>query len=160
MIYGFDCDDVNEGTAALLVYAIWRSRDRQRFKITPDVWSQVERFTKASAKRAETLPQFIERLKPRLMCGTIHPRAMEAGIRGSIPLVETSDGAFIQVSAPPEQREFLTGVLRDCDQRRVLDLLYRETSWIILLVRDRLERERPIERRFETALDEIDGEAA
>jgi hypothetical protein len=27
----------------------------------------------------------------------------------------------------------------------VLDVLYRKTSWVIALVRDRLERERPLE---------------
>src|SRR5690606_15931143 len=153
---GFDTDDRNAATAALLVYAVWRSRDRQRFRVTPDVWGQVERFVKASAKRSTTIPRFLETLKPRLMCATIHPRAMEAGLRGAIPMVETADGAFIQPAADPEQREFLTRVLESVDHRAVLDVLYRETTWVILLVRDRLERERPIERRFETALDQLE----
>lgn len=160
-VYGFDCDDPDEAVAALLVYAIYRSRDRRRYKVTPTMWSQIEGFVKASAKRATTIPLFIESLKPRLMCGTISPQAMTIGIRGSIPLVEVGDGVLIQLGdEQPEQREFLTGIRARCDERRVVDLLYRETSWIILLVRDRLERERPIERRFETALDTIGAEDA
>lgn len=155
MIYGFDCDDRDVATASLLVYVVWRSRDRARFKVTPDVWGQVERFTKASAKRASTLPRFIETLKPRLLCATLHPRAMEVGITGTIPLVEAPGGTFVQLEPEVGQREFLTGVLAAANERRVLDLLYRETAWIVLLVRDRLERERPIERRFDTVLDAI-----
>lgn len=157
MIYGFDTDNRSQATAALLVYATWRSRDRGRLKITPDIWSQVERFTKASAKRARTIPQFLEALKPRLMCGTLHPRAMAVGIKGAIPLVRTQTGEIIQMAARTEQREFLTAALAGIDEKAVLDTLYQETSWIILLVRDRLERERPIEDRFETALDTDDA---
>lgn len=93
------------------------------------------------------------------MCGTIHPRAMEVGITGEIPLVRSSHGELIQLATPPEQREFLTRVLAGVDHKRVVDLLYRETSWIILLVRDRLERERPIESRFDSVLS-VDGETA
>lgn len=157
MRFGFDTADDETATAALLVYAVWRSRDRQRFKITPDVWGQVERFTKSAAKRADSLPRFLELLKPRLLCATLHPAAMAVGLSGTIPLVETAGGAFIQLDAPDGQREFLTRVLAGCDHQRVLDLLYRETAWIILLTRDRLERERPIEQRFETALDAIEA---
>lgn len=156
--YGFDTDDRDLATAALCVYAIYRSRDRKRFKITPDLWAQIERFVKASAKRADSIPRFLEALKPRLACDTIHPRAMAVGVKG-VPTVTFSDGSFAELgSEQAEQREFLTGVLAGCDQRRVIDALYRETAWVILLVRDRLERERPVEARFETALDGISAE--
>lgn len=162
MIYGFDCDDqehaTDYATAALLVYAVYRSRDRHRFKVTTDMWGTVQSAVKSAAKRSATLGEFLERLQPKLQCRTLHPRAMEVGLKGTIPLVETPDGAFIQLAQPEGQREFLTRVLASCDPQRVLRILYRETGYVVLLVRERLERERPIEARFETVLDEIGAE--
>lgn len=151
MRYGFDCDDETAATAALLVYATWRSRDVTRFRVTPDVWSQIERFTKASAKRARSIPEFLESLKPRVLAGTLSPRAMEAGVKGPVPLLSMGSGQVLEVAASDEQREFMVGVIERADQRAVLDRLYRQTAYIVLLVRDRLERERPVERRL-TAL--------
>lgn len=143
MIYQFDTTDREAATAALLVYAVWRSRDVQRFKITPDVWAKVERFVKASAKRARTVPAFLESLKPRLQCGTIHPKWMEAGIKG---LVGRTDGfGHTEYIQRADAREFLTGTLAESNNREVVRKLYKETTWIVLLCRDRLERERPIE---------------
>jgi hypothetical protein len=147
MIYGFDTDDEHAATGALLVYATWRSRDQARFRVTPDVWSQVERFVKASAKRAVTIPQFLELLKPRLSCGTLAPWAMQVGLRGPTPLLSMGSGQVLEVATPEDQREFMAGVMERADHRAVIDRLYRETAWIVLLVRDRLERERPIEAR-------------
>ena len=143
MIYQFDTTDPNAATAALLVYAIYRSRDRRRFKVTPDIWAQIERFTKSSAKRAVSLPRFIESLKPRLCCDTIHPRWMEAGIKGLTAITDAAGHtAYIEQA---DGREFLTRVLADADAQASINLLYKETAWIILLVRERLEREKPIE---------------
>lgn len=156
MIYGFDTDDAAAATAALLVYATWRSRDTSRYRVTPDVWSQVERFTKAAAKRSTTLAAFIEALKPRFYAGTLSPRAMEAGIKGPVPLLALGSGAVLEVAAPEEQREFMVGVIERADQKAVLDRLYRETAWVVLLVRDRLERERPIESRVARMVQEED----
>jgi hypothetical protein len=154
MIYQFDTDDRNAATAALLVYAIWRSRDVQRFKITPDVWAKVERFTKASAKRARSVPSFLEALKPRLQCGTVHPKWMEAGIKGVVGRKDSFGGTeYIQRA---DSREFLTGVLADCNEREVVRRLYKETTWIILLCRDRLERERPVESELTAIVDTLE----
>jgi len=152
MIYGFDTDDLDAATGALLVYAVYRSRDMRRFKVTPDLWSQIERFVKAAAKRADTLPRFLEALKPRLACGTINPKWMEAGIRGALLLGEYATGERVAIAGEPH-REFLTGVLAQVEHRSVLTLLYRETAWIVLLVRDRLEREKPVETRFARDVD-------
>lgn len=127
--YHFDTTDREAAVAALLVYIVWRSRDSARFKITPDCWGQVERFTKAAAKRARTLPAFVDRLKPKLCCSTIRPETIRVA------------------DTPSAERQFytLTSIFEVTDHRAVLRLLLRETSWIVLLVRDRLERERAID---------------
>ena len=152
MIYGFDTSEQPAATAALLVYAIYRSRDRKRYKATPDMWSQIERFTKAAAKRAETLPRFIESMKPRVACATIHPRWMEVGIKGFVAIPDQlGNTAYYQAN---DSREFLTAVLESSDANLVLDCLYKETSYVILLVRDRLEREKPIESKYDITTEE------
>ena len=151
MIYNFDSMDTEEGrnaaTAALLVYAIYRSRNKTRFKITPEMWGQIERFTKASAKRARSIPDFIESMKPRMHCDTIHPKWVELGVTGRI--VAMGDGQYAEFPNQ-EKREFLTEVINHSDNKSVVDMLYKNTSWVIALVRDRLEREKPIESKFET----------
>lgn len=152
MIYGFDTDDEPAATAALLVYAIWRSRDRARLKISTDIWDRVERFTKDAAKRSRTLPSFIEALKPRLACGALKPKWMAVGMAGEIPVVPVvgEDGRMLYAiqrarNDETEPREFLVTVLERAPERHVLGRLYKETAWVVLLVRDRLEREKPVD---------------
>lgn len=150
MIYSFDTDDDNEATAALLVYAVYRSRDVRRFKVSPDMWERIERFTKASAKRAKNIAQFLESLKPRLLCGTLHPRWMETGIKGLLPITDSAGHTNYIQSA--DSREFLTGVIAMSNETLVLRKLYRETTLIILLVRQRLEVEKPIESKLQESV--------
>lgn len=146
MIYNFDTNDRDAATAALLIYAVYRSRDRRRFRVTPDLWAQCERFVKASAKRARSVPDFVEKLKPKLACDTIHPRWMEAGLKGLQAWIDPAGHTEYIQSA--DSREFLTGVLRECDEAHVLEHLYQRTAWMILLTRDRLEREKPLENQI------------
>jgi len=157
MNYNFDTDDENAATGALLVYAIYRSRSQKRFKITPDMWGIVERAVKSVAKRAPNLGEFIEKLKPKLMCSTINPRWLkpnpwadittEGGAQIDDAAVRFQDGSFA-VFDNQDKRYFLTDILREADNKAVLDILYRQTALIVLLVRDRLEQEKPIEATF------------
>ena len=147
MIYNFDTNDTHAAMAALLVYAVYRSRDKRKFKITPEMWGQIDRFTKSSSKRARNLPQFIDVLMPKLSCPSINPQWMQIGMTGRI--VDISNGEFAEFTGTNTQgREFLTSVLETEDTSIVLNKLYKETTFIILLVRDRLEREKPIESTF------------
>ncbi|MDZ7922736.1 MAG: hypothetical protein U5M23_01465 [Marinagarivorans sp.] len=143
MIYNFDTKDNVTATAALIVYAVYRSRDKKRFKVTPDVWGQIDRFVKASAKRATNLPIFIDSLMPKLCCASISPKWMDVGINGRLTQYGNE---FIEFAG--KKREFLTYVLSDVNHDDVIKMLYRETMWVILVVRDRLEREKPIEHTF------------
>ena len=155
MYYNFDTDDHGTAAAALLVYAVYRSRDVKRFKISPDMYGQIERAVKSVAKRASDLGEFIEKLKPKLMCPTIHPRWAKTLPDGIVSMKALPDGSFAQVQ-DQGQRQFLTDVLKEVNHRQVLDILYRKTALVILLVRDRLEREKPIEVRFiDTETEEV-----
>lgn len=148
MYYGFNTGDENAALGALLVYGIYRSRDVKRFKVTPDMWGVIERAVKSSAKRALNLHDFIERLKPRLMCSTLKPKWMatdeEALLSPVTMAVNRETGEIIQ-KQDKGRRQFWVEILEEVDHQAVLDILYRKTSWVIALVRDRLERERPLE---------------
>lgn len=144
MYYGFNTGDENAALGALLVYGIYRSRDVKRFKVTPDMWGIIERAVKSTAKRALDLHDFIERLKPRLMCSTLKPKWMATDTDTITMAVDPETGELLQ-KQDKGRRQFWVEILEEVDHQAVLDILYRKTSWVIALVRDRLERERPLE---------------
>lgn len=143
MYYGFETSDENAGIGALLVYGIYRSRDVQRFKVTPGMWGQIESAVKSSAKRALTLSDFIERLKPKLKCQTIRPQAMDTGTQTVTMAVDPNTGELIE-KQDKGRRQFWVDLLEGADDEAVIMRLYKRTSLIIALVRDRLERERKL----------------
>lgn len=157
MYYNFDTGDHRAAVAALLVYAIYRSRDTKRFKVSLDMWGMIERATKSASKRAGDLGDFIEKLKPKLHCPTIQPRWATTIPEGMISMRVLPDGSIAQVE-DKGRRQFLTDVLQEISHREVLDYLYRKTALVVLLVRDRLEREKPIESRFTEEADYIDAQ--
>lgn len=136
MRFGFDVDDEDTAVACVLVYAVWRSRNPARLKITPDVWSKIERWVRAAAMRSASLSRFVEVLKKSLGCDALSPRWMAIALAGEFPSRAHQDGP---------RREFLTAVLGYARQREVLRILERETGYVMALVRERLERERPVE---------------
>lgn len=143
MYYGFDTSNEFAGIAALVVYGIYRSRDVRRFKVTPDMWATIERAVKSSAKRALDLHDFIEKLKPKLMCASIQPRWMSTDPK-TITMVRDETGTFIQ-KGEEGRRQFWVEILEQVDHELVLKILREKTAWVIALVRDRIERERPLE---------------
>src|SRR5690606_31365811 len=143
MLYGFDTDDQNAATAALCLYAIYRSRNPKRIKVTPDFWGIIERAVRSTAKRATSIPVWIDKLKPKLGCESISPRWASTGDGDIVTMLRGPGGELRQINQ--ERREFLTGVIAEADDRAVLDVAYRQTAYVVLLVRDRLEREKPYE---------------
>lgn len=148
MYYNFDTSDENAAIAALLVYAVYRSRDHKKFKVTPDMWGTIERAVKSVAKRAPDIGTFLEKLKPKLACSSIKPKWANTMPEGMITMkINPETGELMQV-ADQGKKQFLTDVIELADNKKVLDVLYKKAALVVLLVRDRLEREKPIEARF------------
>jgi hypothetical protein len=146
MIFGFETADEHAATGAMLVYGIYRSRDIVRFKVTPGMWGTIESAVKGSSKRAGDLNDFVERLKPKLYCATLQPRWMGMD-ETTVTMAINRDTGEILEQPDTGKRQFWTSLVEATDNRAVLDVLYRKTSWVIALVRDRLERERPLEAK-------------
>lgn len=50
-------------------------------------------------------------------------------------------------------RQFLTEIIESGNDQEILYQLYNETARVIMLVRDRLEREKPIESKLEKIIE-------
>lgn len=155
MIYGFDTTNEDAAAAALVVYGIYRSRDPKKLKVTPKFWGTIEKAVKGTAKRALSLPVWIDKLKPKLGCDSIVPKWVATGAENLITMKQSASGELMSIS-PKETKSFLTQVIETHEQDKVLDVAYRQTAYVIMLVRDRLEREKPYEGLAEEA--KVDGE--
>jgi len=116
------------------------------------MWGILERGVKSVSKRAVDLGEFIEKLKPKLSCSTIQPRWAQTIPEGIITMKQLPDGSLAQMT-DKGRRQFLTDVLQEVNHREVMDILYKKTALIILLVRDRIEREKSLEIKFEEVVD-------
>lgn len=62
-------------------------------------------------------------------------------------------GNIIMKGNDGNKREFMTDIIESGKDEEVLYQLYKETARVIMLVRDRLEREKPIETKLETIIE-------
>lgn len=154
MYYGFQTEQEPAAIGALLVYGIYRSRDIKKFKVSPDMWGIIERAVRSSAKRALDLTDFMEKFKPKMHCATVQPRFMKLN-EESLNMIRLPSGEIIQKQDFGQRREFWAKLLEEADNEAVLQYLYKKTSLIIALVRDRLEREKPIEAILEKESEEV-----
>lgn len=153
MLYGFRTKDRNAAAAALIVYAVYRSRNRKRGPSGVDMWGQIERFTKVSAKRAISLGAFLETFKRKMACETINPKWCDSGSEVMTAIQDELGNIIVSGNQDGEKRQFLTEILESGKDQEILYQLYKETARVIMLVRDRLEREKPIEAKLEQIIE-------
>lgn len=103
-------------------------------------------MVRASAKRAIDVAGFINKFKPKMKCATINPKHTQTGLLKNEAMV-LEDGSIIMKNDENRNRDFMVEVIEAPSdlQKKIVESLYKETQIIILLVRDRLEREKTLE---------------
>lgn len=102
--------------------------------------------------RADDVGEFLESFKRQMACGTINPRFCFTGA-AAMNAMKFSDGSiFVHEESDKAPRDFMISILEAPQekQQEITDALYEQSQRIILLVRDRLEREKPLDGKFET----------
>jgi hypothetical protein len=144
MIYNFDTDKKERALAALLIYAIYKSRDQTRFKVSTKMWEQVTNFSKLAAKKSENLAEFLEYFRKPMKCTTVLPKYCLTEEHKGV-LKTDKNGSIIETSGE-EMKSFLTSEIENSDEKKIISTIIRETAFVIMLVRERIEIEKEFKR--------------
>lgn len=84
-----------------------------------------------------------------MACETINPKWCDSGSEVMTAIQDELGNIIVSGNQDGEKRQFLTEILESGKDQEILYQLYKETARVIMLVRDRLEREKPIEAKLE-----------
>lgn len=85
-----------------------------------------------------------------MACETINPKWCDIGSKVMTAIRDESGNIIL---SGDEGRQFLTEIIESGKDQEILYQLYKETARVIMLVRDRLEREKPIEVKLEQIIE-------
>ena len=138
MIYNFKTELKERAIAAQVIYSVYKSRDSDRFKVSLKMWEQITNFSKLAAKKSTNLAEFIERFRTPMRCEVLQPRHC---ITSGQKAVKVLDDGSIFVSGE-DARQFITALIGQSDDKKVISTIINETAFVIMLVRERLETEK------------------
>lgn len=131
MYYNFDTDDLTRAKAALLLYAMYRSRDKQSSLNGVDTWTRFTAYIQGACLKSSTTAEFVQAFCKKARVSSIKPRYLDTGDPVLMP-----DGEMIEAEGVHDYR---TGIVED---NSLLPVLNRENVYLTLLVRERIQRER------------------
>lgn len=131
MYYNFDTDDLTRAKAALLLYAMYRSRDKQSSLNGVDTWTRFTAYIQGACLKSSTTAEFVQAFCKKARVSAIKPRYLDSGDPVRMP-----DGEMIEAEGVHDYR---TGIVED---NSLLPVLNRENVYLTLLVRERIQRER------------------
>lgn len=145
MHYGFNTDDVKKAGAALLLYALYRSRGRDSFINGVETWNRMENLCRGACRKSSTTSEFVTKFKQAAGIGAIKPRYLSDPDNAGLQIL--SDGSVVGSS---DVKAYRLDIIQDNEIRNVIE---RDYPLIIMLIRERVQRE-----KFEMAEEENEDE--
>lgn len=131
MYFNFDTDDLKRAKAALLLYAMYRSRDANSPLNGLETWDRFASFLRGACLKSHTVAGFVEAFCRKAKIGSVKPRYLSTGEPVAMP-----DGSLIQADGI---RDYRLGLMEDDS---LLPLFAEESMYLIMLVRERIQREK------------------
>lgn len=132
MLFNFATDDDLRAKAALLLYAVYRSRDKSSSLNGLETWNRFTSYIRGACLKSETTAEFITKFCKMAGVGSITPRFLE--VNGG--MIKLSDGSLIQSDSI---KEYHVELFND---NRLMKVYENEGQLVVMLIRDRIQRER------------------
>lgn len=132
MLYQFDTDSLDHAKAALLLYGMYRSRNKNSPLNGPETWDRFQTFARAAWLKASTTAEFVQAFCRKAKIDSVKPHHFSTGEPVPIP----GTGELIMSDNAVDYR---LGVLADDS---LLRLYGTESMYLIMLVRERIKREK------------------
>lgn len=131
MYYNFNTQSVRHAKAALLLYAMYKSRDANSSLNGIDTWTRFTAYIRGACLKSDTTAQFVQNFCRKAQVGSIKPKYLDSG-----EPVALATGEFVSASGVHDYR---TDIIEDDG---LLDVLSKEGVYLTLLVRERIQREK------------------
>lgn len=135
MLYNFDTDNRKLANAALVLYALYKSRGQKSPMNGIETWNRVESYCVGACKKSRTTSEFVTKFKELGKVGAIKPRYL-ADPTKSTAVVGMPDGTLVESD---KVKDYRTGLLEDDEVRKTIETEY---PLVTILVRERIQREK------------------
>lgn len=132
MLYQFDTDSLDHAKAALLLYGMYRSRKKESPLNGLETWDRFQTFVRAACLKSSTTAEFVQAFCKKAKIDSVKPRYLSTGE----PVVIPETGELIMSAGVADYR---LGIIADND---LLRLYNTESMYLIMLVRERIQREK------------------
>lgn len=128
----FDTDSINHARAALILYAMYKSRDKNSPLNGVDTWNRFGSFMRAACLKSRTTAEFVQEFCHKAKIQSVKPKFLST----DEPVIMPETGELIMSDSIKDYRLDIIG---DDD---LLPLFEREAQYLIMLIRERLQREK------------------
>lgn len=132
MLYQFDTDSLDHAKAALLLYGMYRSRKKDSPLNGLETWDRFQTFARAACLKSSTTAEFVQAFCKKAKIDSVKPRYLSTGE----PVIMPGSGEMIMSA---DVADYRLGILADND---LLRLYNTESLYLIMLVRERIQREK------------------
>lgn len=140
MLYQFDTDSLEHAKAALLLYGMYRSRNKNSPLNGLETWDRFQSFVRGACLKSSTTAEFVQAFCRKAKIDSVKPRYLSTGEPVSIP----GTGELIESASVSDYR---LGIIAD---NSLLRLYTTESLYLIMLVRERIQREKLYQTEEET----------
>lgn len=132
MQFGFDTESVAHGKCALLLYAMYRSRNNSSSLNGLDTWNRFAAYVKGAALKSTTTAEFCDNFCKMAKVPSIKP----CFLKTDNGLVQMPDGTLI---SSDNVKDYKLSVIED---NEIMPLFRNESQYLVMLVRERIQREK------------------
>lgn len=132
MHYNFDTDKVDRAKAALLLYGLYKSRGQNSSLNGLETWDRFNSYVRAACIKSETIGEFVQQFCRKANIASIKPVYFQTG-----DFVKMPDTGELIVS--DDIKDYRLGIFNDDS---LLTVINKETLYLIMLIRERIQRER------------------
>lgn len=132
MLYQFDTDSLDHAKAALLLYGMYRSRNQNSPLNGLETWDRFQTFVRGACLKASTTAEFVQAFCRKAKIDSVKPRYLSTGD----PVVMPETGELIMSPGVSDYR------LKILEDNSLLRLYNTESLYLIMLVRERIQREK------------------
>lgn len=131
MYFNFDTDDLTRAKAALLLYAMYRSRDKQSSLNGVETWKRFTAYIRGACLKSSTTAEFVQAFCKKAQVSAIVPKFLDDGQPVLLP-----SGEMVSAEGVHDYR---SAIIAD---NSLMPVLNRESMYLTLLVRERIQREK------------------